>query len=487
MSVNVTEIIQRPLYSTLPVGQEIIFAVKNQQAVINETKVKYIAKVYISSSTPPVISSGNDLIGTFKIAPNNAGVGMMDFSNIVEKYVSADNLAANGSQFKTQRTADDLAYPLHVIDKYSKNKNIIRYLVIRFSVEYLDTATNLIEEVTGTAVLTGLKRIFNGYLKRTDPLVRGVTFASPQPNTDFGFDPTFLFPQSSSPGVFLTNAPKTQYANADDYGTFGFATTTSSFSTAIRKIRFKAYNSAGVLQSTDSIIRNNETSAVYTGSYKFDNFTEETNKLIQYIGVFPGNLRNWDSNFKASYDNGDLDGGYYEIDALDNSNNQTLQRYTIYINCPNKKGYESVRLCWLNQWGVWDYYTFTQKSTRKTTTKGTTYNQLAGSWNDSFYIPNAYKGGKKSFRINAIESLTINTEFLSEDDNVMFEELTNSPEVYILKGYDTSPQTTAVLNEHVTPVRLKSTTFTKKTIANDKLIQYTFEIEKSETLRTQSV
>ena len=72
----------------------------------------------------------------------------------------------------------------------------------------------------------------------------------------------------------------------------------------------------------------------------------------------------------------------------------------------------------------------------------------------------------------------------------MFEELTNSPEIYMLDPYkDTvvAGITTELLNEYVTPVRLKSSSFTKKTIANDRLMQYKFEVEKSQTLRTQSV
>jgi len=48
---------------------------------------------------------------------------------------------------------------------------------------------------------------------------------------------------------------------------------------------------------------------------------------------------------------------------------------------------------------------------------------------------------------------------------------------------DVSPS----LNQYVTPVRFTTSSFTKKTVANDKLIQYTFEVEKSKTLRTQSV
>jgi hypothetical protein len=80
----------------------------------------------------------------------------------------------------------------------------------------------------------------------------------------------------------------------------------------------------------------------------------------------------------------------------------------------------------------------------------------------------------------------MNTDFVSESENEMFEELINSPEVYILDGYQDDVNYSA-LNQYVKPVRIITSSFTKKTVANDKLIQYTFEVEKSKTLRTQSV
>ena len=80
----------------------------------------------------------------------------------------------------------------------------------------------------------------------------------------------------------------------------------------------------------------------------------------------------------------------------------------------------------------------------------------------------------------------MNTDFVSAEYNTMFEELINSPEVYILDGFQ-SDTSTALLNTYVTPVRLTTSSFTRKTVANDKLIQYSIEVEKSKTLRTQSV
>ena len=143
-------------------------------------------------------------------------------------------------------------------------------------------------------------------------------------------------------------------------------------------------------------------------------------------------------------------------------------------------------MCWLNQWGAWDYYTFNKKSVRTISTKGSTYTQLGGTWNAATYKVHGYKGGTKSFRVNATEKIRINTDYITVDFNTMLEEMINSPEVYMLESYQTDISN-SVLNNYVTPVRLTTSSFTKKTVANDKLIQYTFEIEKSKTLRTQAI
>ena len=81
----------------------------------------------------------------------------------------------------------------------------------------------------------------------------------------------------------------------------------------------------------------------------------------------------------------------------------------------------------------------------------------------------------------------MNTGFVTEDDTVMFEELINSPEVYVLDGFDSTDSTYSLLTNYVTPARVTTSSFTRKTIANDKLMQYTFEVEKSKTFRTQAV
>ena len=476
----VTKIEQAPLYNIAPIGQEMMFVVSNDDAVTNQLNVKFIVRIYVSGTTPPVIADPDDVIGSFKVTPNNAGRGMIDVSTIVGNYVKADNIASNGSEFKGIETTDSEPHPVHLIDAYSLNNHSVRHLAIRFSVEYLNTSNNTVEEDTGTRIASADYKVFNGYLKSTDIKYVGNTGATKA--GWFGYD-IADFEIGTGVKKFLTNAPTTQYANGGDYGTLSFLTTTAVMADKGDAVKFTYYNSSGGTEGNETVDRTEANGA-------YDSWGSDASKQILHLGCFPGNLRNTSTTFKTKYDNGDLDGGYFTVQLLSTTPTVSTQLYTIHLNCPDTKGYESIRLCWLNQWGAWDYYTFTKKSIRKTSTKGTTYNQLGGSWNGSMYTPYGYKGGAKTFRVNATETITINTDFVSEDDTVMFEELTNSPEIYMLDSYkDTVAAgiTTELLNEYVTPVRLKSSSFTKKTIANDRLMQYKFEVEKSQTLRTQSV
>ena len=458
-----TTIEQEPLYPQLPVGQEVIFVISNSTIVASQTNVRFVADVYISDTIPTAISTTTIPTATFKTTPNNAGVGIFDFRQIVENYVSADNMAANLSEYKLTATTDDTPHPIHLIDKYSKNKKAARWLTLQFKTQYIDANGDTQIDTPQNSVDY---QIINGYLKYTDILDIY--------NNDFGYS-LGIFNLSASSNRFLTNAPKTQYANLEDYGTFAFLSPNANLSYI--KLIYK--NSADVQIGTENVDKTGANGAYVTlGS-------EISNRLL-YFGCFPANLQNWSATFNALVSAGTISGGTIIVRAFDVFGATISDTYTINVNCPDTKGFESIRLCWLNQWGAWDYYTFTKKSVRSISTKGSTYEQLAGTWNEAAYRVDSYKGGKKAFRVNATEKIKMNTDYISEDENEMFEELINSPEVYILDGFQSDGSISA-LNQYVTPVRLSTSSFTKKTVANDKLIQYTFEVEKSKTLRTQSV
>ena len=468
-----TLIEQKPLYTQLPVGQEVIFVVSNNTIVASQLNVRFIADVYISDTTATSPTTTSIPTATFKTTPNNAGVGIFDFKQVVENYVSADNMAFNNSEYKGITTTDDTPHPLHLIDKYSRNKKAARWLTIQFKTQYTDATSGDVVTPETLFTVSVDYQIFNGYLKYSDILTMGT---APNAN-DFGFSLT-NFNLSSPTHRFLTNAPATQYANLEDYGTLAFLAPNN----LVTFIQLKYKNSANVQIGTENIYKTGANGA-------YTNFSTDIRKRLLFFGCFPANLmRDGTSIFAGLVSAGTIQGGSITVQAFNvgQVTNPISKTYTINVNCPNLKGFESIRLCWLNQWGAWDYYTFTQKSIRSISTKGSTYEQLAGTWNEAAYRVDSYKGGKKAFRVNATEKITMNSDFVSESENDMFEELINSPEVYILDGYQDDIPFSA-LNQYVKPVRLTTSSFTKKTVANDKLIQYTFEVEKSKTLRTQSV
>jgi len=463
---------QKPLYGrgrdTAPVGQDLIFTLKDNTVVGANFNVKFVATIHISTSDINLATS-TALVGTFKTTPNNVGVGIFNVRSILESFVSPDNLGSSASEFKGVPASDGIEVPLHLIDKFSLNDNTLRYLKIRFTIEGSATSGGTPIPI-GTETDSSQYNVFNGYVKYTDALkiILG----------NFGYDTTGFLSGSTS-SKFLTNSPTTQYANIEDYGTLSFmAKPNPSFpsTTTVDRIYFRYYDSSDNMLSAETVDNVDANGGVTT-------YSELTQQDLLHVGCFPANLRNWSSLFTAAMT---ADFSYYTVKLLDSSSATISETITININCPTLKGYEPIRLTWLNQWGVWDYYTFNMKSTKTTSTKGSTYEQLEGTWNESIYKPNGYKGGKKAFRVNATEKIQMNSDFVSEAESEWFEELINSPEVYILKGFGTT-STTSLLNQYVTPVRLTTSSYTKKTVANDKLMQYTFEVEKSKTLRTQSV
>ena len=466
---------QKPLYNELPVGQQLIFTVRDGVTVGTKYKVKYIAEVQSGDSANSLFT-----IGTFKTTPNNAGSGIFDFRPVLENEVSPDNepqykFTLSRPEYKGQYIGD-LKFPLHIVDKWSLSANSVKFFRIVFYIEYAETATGSVSR-SNDSKTSALFTIINGVIQHSDVLTLT--------NNNYGYDMTKFTPNSTAGASItsaLSNAPKTQYARISDYGTLPFLNMWESTQPehTLAGAIITLLDSGGGGLATTTILT---TSA--NGGYFSQTAKGESPTRLLYLGCFPANLNNWWSDFATHKANV----SQIEIVTLANVATVSSETYRIDIICDNERGYEGIRLCWLNQWGAWDYYTFNQKSVRSTQTNRETYMQLGGTWNERTFDIAGYKGGKKNFRVNAIEKITMNTDYLNEAEAVWMEELINSTEVYLINGYDgteSSPYNT-ITNKYVEPVRVATSSYTRKTVANDKLIQYTFEVEKSKTKRTQSV
>jgi hypothetical protein len=461
---------QRPLYTVLPIGQQVIFSVSENDIVATKYKVKFIAEVHVSN-TAIVPGTTDTLIGTFKTTPNNAGVGIFDLRPILETFVSPDYEPSSSAEYKNTDYSI-IPFPIHLIDMYSLSDNSIKYFAVRFLIEYSDTATGVIIPPTDAAnnneTDSQTYTMFNGVLQPDDVLTAS--------SVNYGYNLQEFY-LTDSDSKFLTNAPTTQYARLTDYGTLPFLNFLPASSDNVYQMKVTYHKADGsAAAGSDSVpVTIPNGGAVSVG---------ESNTYLNYFGAFPGNLQNWSSNFASAIAN-DLD--YYTIESRNVSSVPHSQIYTIKIICPNERGYEGIRLTWLNQWGVWDYYTFNMKSTRSISTNRTSYTQQGGTWNESTFKIKGYKGGKKNFRVNSTEKIKLNTDFVTEAEGVWFEELINSTDVYIVNGYSEGENIFKTTNKYIEPVALTTSSYVKKTIANDKLMQYTIEIEKSKMKRTQSV
>jgi hypothetical protein len=453
---------QRPLYKTLPIGQQVLFAVSEPTIVATKFKVKFIAEVHVSNS-PINLSTADDVIGTFKTIPNNSGAGIFDLRPILETFVTPDNEPSSTANATYKGIPYSIStFPIHLIDQFTLSDNSIKYFAVQFKIEYADTATGAVGDPSN-ADNSVQYTIFNGVLQYDDVLTKSLF------GNDYGYNLDEFYLDDSS-AKFLSNAPTTQSARLIDYGTFPFFNFHPSSSDKVLSITLKYYDSSGSLLDQESVLNITSNGGVSSAG--------DSNTMINYFGAFPANLDGWSSK----WDTHKNDISYYTIQ--DGNGDSSL--YRINILCPNLKGYEGIRLTWLNQWGTWDYYTFTMKSTRSINTKRISYTQLSGTWNESTFKISGHKGGKKNFRVNSTEKIKLNTDFVTEAEGVWFEELINSTEVYIVNGFSEDTSNT-ITNKYIESVVLTTSSYVKKTIANDKLMQYTFEIEKSKMERTQSV
>tara|TARA_R110000744_G_scaffold86348_1_gene168702 strand:- start:1494 stop:3749 length:2256 start_codon:yes stop_codon:yes gene_type:complete len=149
-------------------------------------------------------------------------------------------------------------------------------------------------------------------------------------------------------------------------------------------------------------------------------------------------------------------------------------------------GFESVRIVWQNRMGAWDYYTFTKKTQKKVKTKGVTFNQLGGTWNESVWQPHDHLGGNKIFINKTTTSYDLNTDYVTEDIAAWFEEMFTSSDVYLMGEFTNDEPVPNFggpgnppnyLRKYIQPITVGSKSYTKKTRANDNLIKYKFKVD----------
>jgi hypothetical protein len=195
--------------------------------------------------------------------------------------------------------------------------------------------------------------------------------------------------------------------------------------------------------------------ATIGGSYNFDNYKQ---RVLTEGGVYEETkcLKAFLNEFEI----GEAD----EVRIF--SDTKPLE--TIKINTLNECKYEPKKVTFINKFGaLQDMYFFKKSVEKMNVTKETYKSNIL----DSNYSYNRSNHVQRNFNVIGNESVTLSSGYLSEEYNEVFKQLLLSEKVWITNITDTE--------EQVLPINVKTSNITYKTSLNDKLVEYTFEFDKS--------
>lgn len=453
-----------------PAYSDIVIQASNIPSNIynNKFNVKYLCAIIVNGTT----------VATLKAVPNpNANRrALFRIQSILQDYTQTDKLGFETSLQGADSTFNgqffiDAPHAIHQIDKYARNKENLRYVFCLGGYEYSETVNSEIEQVF--SLDTDAQFLF------LNSVAQHVEGFSSTDYSDFMLtagNKKFL---SIFPNIFATGLGRKIQLN--QYHTLAFFNGKHFLDSEVTRIRIQTYDSDLVLIDEKFVDNTNANGgAVFGSEITYNNFTNagNTDEGLLYFGCGTAQLD------LLGFDLTNV--STYFVRAL-NVSNTVSNSYRFDIQKPDCKGFETIRLAFLNRLGTYDYYNFTKKSIRTTQIQKSPIKQNYGHQTENstnfagalqnlpIYTQGTYDGGTRTFNVNAIETIEANTDFITEEEAILLEELFTSSDVYMQTGSTFEP---VVINE---------TEYIKQTTANDMLKQYIITIEKAHNTRVQRI
>jgi hypothetical protein len=287
-----------------------------------------------------------------------------------------------------------------------------------------------------------------------------------------------LTPSSASftKNVCMTDAPRTQSARNSDYLTVSALNgnidgNQTNFAQDLYAIEIKLYDTGGLIYSEsyyNTVASNSDAyggprtspnqlwSAVYTLSTCTSSIAlnkQTSGSLLLTMPIGPANI--------TAYGDVDLaaqDWTYYTINfrpqkaANSINTSASWDQFTIYKTTGNCD-YNGVRFAWINDYGVWDYYTFGLQNDKTTAMDRGIYKQNFVNYSTTTNAVNynISRRGNNAYYTNIDEIYTANSDWLTQEEADWLEQLFYSPNVYIQEG------------SNMIPVIINSSDFVSKT------------------------
>ncbi|MCP4145660.1 MAG: hypothetical protein GY752_10315 [bacterium] len=291
------------------------------------------------------------------------------------------------------------------------------------------------------------KSVWNGVQSLTDWL-------------DFDYA-DFTINTASTTKRFLTSAPSTRYVNTDQSAWLHYIVTNK----LAKKYEIKAYSES---DAGGSLLATGVVTSPYATA------TTDFNTHFWRLPIGPYDITNIDASLMTgSTPTTVLNGAKsYVIRMLNTSSAQVSEAVTFNVDQQCSK-YEPVRLHWLNKLGGIDSLNCNLKSINKTDVKRESYHQQHHTFTGFTYDYTKASRGQVDYDIKMTEELKVNTDYLTEAESIWMEDLFTSPVVY------------RELNNELIAMNITGKSIVKKTSLNDKLMQYTFELNYSLENRRQ--
>ena len=457
-----------------------VFVLKESDgAITGSAKFRYIAQVYISITDASTWSEKAKL----KIHKNKSSVGILDIHKIVRTFLETQEINVGN-----QETIAGSIHSIGITDtsnSYSQNTSQVVGVKIVGGYEKATSATTAPSET----------------LNQANTIIYSIPATTPFTDTgtniggldiDGTNNPMTNYIPSSATKNFLTNSPKVQFVRGSTTAVDNVDELTVAFindglitdGDVLGRMYIEYYDSAGSIISGTSGTGSSHYFINDTGAGGKATADDVKNSLI-YFGCGTANLETQVDEVNAKPSNF-ADWAYYRIfgKSADGSTQETdyyyFYRYGSGATVDDRHQtcirYDNVRLAWRNRLGCWDYMNFRGKSTESVNITSQEMESVPGTWDNATFTYDNTDRGKQTLYTEASRKLTINSDWLNEDEGAWLEELFTSTNVQILAD-----------NNVVYPVVIIDKLYTKKTSVNNKLkIQYTVNLEYANKVRTNS-
>ena len=405
-------------------NNNLLFTVSSNSA--SAAQFQYVANLSLSGSATT--------LQTIKQQPNPYGYGVFDFGQIISNYLDSDN------NWETQ--------------KFATSSLVSKRFQVKFGEEYASSISGAAIQYTGVGAVTGSPAVTaSSYYYIANGLV------DPYDKVNWNFpSQSYYSAELASDGTStysvqntLSNAPLIKSVQDDEYetislfnGNFPGVSNASGFAQDIFEVVFTVYNSSNTLVQSASFYnsvangggpRTNPTTQLWGQVYT----SQSAGTQLLTIGVGPQNIDAWTTALTSSW-------AYYDVTVYGQSDDGLRNDTGIFARRRYEKqgpqcGYDGVRFAWKNEFGVWDYYTFTLQTDKITAIQREQFIQTYVDYSTptSTVAYNKERRGVKQFYNELTQRLVVNSNWLTQDEADWLKELFFSTNVFQQIGTEFFP------------------------------------------------